>query len=85
MNEEMISMTLMVDNKSVIALSKNLMFHNRSKHIENKFHLIRTCLEEKKMELDFISLENQLADLFTKVLGRLKFEELRQRLGICTV
>ena len=49
MNEEMISMTLMVDNKSVIALSKNHVFHNRSKHIKTKFHFIRTCLEEKKM------------------------------------
>ena len=82
MNKEMISMTLMVDNKSAIALSKNPVFHNRSKHIETKFYFIRTCLEEKKMELDFISSENQLADLFTKSLGRLKFEELRQRLGI---
>ena len=76
MNEEMICMMLMVNNKSAIALSKNHLFHNRSKHIETKFHFIRTCLEEKKMELDFVSLENQLADLFTKALGRLKFEEL---------
>ena len=45
MNKEMISMTLMVDNKSAIALSKNPVFHNRSKHIETKFHYIRTCLE----------------------------------------
>ena len=35
--------------------------------------------------MDFISLENQLGDLFTKALGRVKFEELRQRLGIRTV
>ena len=34
------------------------------------------------MELNFISSDNQLADLFTKALGRLKFEELCQRLGI---
>ena len=61
MNKEMISMTLMVGNKSAIALSKNPVFHNRSKHIKTKFHFIRTCLEEKKMELDFISSENQLA------------------------
>ena len=68
MNKEMISMTLMVDNKSAIALSKNPVFLNRSKHIETKFHFIRTCLEEKKIELDFTSSENQLADLFTKSL-----------------
>ena len=82
MNKEMISMTLMIDNKSAIVLSKNHMFLNRSKHMETKFHFIRTCLEEKKMKLEFISSKNQLADLFTKALGRLKFEELRQRLGI---
>ena len=82
MNEEMIYMTLMVNNKSAIALSKNHLFHNRSKHIETKFYFIRICLEEKKMELDFVSLENQLADLFTKALGRLKFEELCQRWGV---
>ena len=78
-------MMLMIDNKSAIALSKNPVFHNRSKHIETKFHFIRTCLEEKKMELDFISSENQLVDLFTKSLGRLKFKELRQRLCIRTI
>ena len=82
MNKEMISMTLVIDNKSAIVLSKNHMFINRSKHMETKFHFIRTCLEEKKMKLEFISSKNQLADLFTKALGRLKFEELRQRLGI---
>ena len=44
MNEDMISMTLMVDNKSVIALSNNLVFHTRSKKIDTKFHLLRTWL-----------------------------------------
>ena len=43
MNEEMIPMNLMVDNKSAIALSKNLVFYNRSKHVETEFHFIRTC------------------------------------------
>ena len=62
MNKEMISMMLIVDNKSVIALSKNLVFHNKSKHKETKFHFIQTCLEEKKMELDFLSSEKQLAN-----------------------
>ena len=66
-NVSLIYVTLMVANKSAIALSKNLMFHNRSKHIKTKFHFLKTCLEEKKMELDFISSKNQLANLFTKV------------------
>ena len=85
MNKETISMTLMVDNKSAIELSNNLVFHNRSKHIKTKFHFIRTCLEQKKMELDFTSSENQLADLFIKAMGNQKFEKLRQRLLIYKV
>jgi len=34
-------MQLLVDNKSAISLSKNLVFHGRSKHIETKFHFLR--------------------------------------------
>ena len=85
MNNETIYMTLMVDNKSAIELSSNPVFHNRSKHIKTKFHFIRTCLEQKKMDLDFTSSENQLVDLFTKAMGNQKFEKLRQRLRIYKV
>ena len=58
-------MTLMIDNKSAIILSMNLVFHNRSKHTKTKFHFISTCLE-----LDLESLGNELVDLFTKMFGR---------------
>lgn len=37
---------LRVDNKSSLALAKNPVFHDRSKHIRTKFHFIRDCLEE---------------------------------------
>ena len=80
-----VSITLMVGNKSFLALTMSLVFHNRSKHINTKFHFIRTCFKEKKMELDFTRLENQLANLFTKAFRRLNFKELCQRLGICEV
>jgi hypothetical protein len=36
----------MVDNKSSLALAKNPVFHDRSKHIRVKYHFIRDCLEE---------------------------------------
>jgi hypothetical protein len=34
---------LMVDNKAAISLIKNPVLHDRSKHIETKFHYIREC------------------------------------------
>jgi len=45
---------LLMDNKSTIALRKNPVHHDRSKHIDTKFHFIRECVEEGKMEVDHI-------------------------------
>lgn len=42
---------LLVDNKSAIALTKNPVHHDRSKHIDTKFHFIRQCVEEEKVRL----------------------------------
>ena len=39
-----------VDNKSVIALTKNPVFHGRSKHIHRRFHFIRECVENDQVE-----------------------------------
>ncbi|XP_040251584.1 secreted RxLR effector protein 161-like [Aegilops tauschii subsp. strangulata] len=54
---------LKVDSKSAITLAKNPMMHNRSKHIELTYHFIRDCLETKKIELDYMAIELQLADM----------------------
>jgi hypothetical protein len=35
---------LLVDNKSAIALSKNPVHHERSKHIDTRYHFIRDCV-----------------------------------------
>jgi hypothetical protein len=37
---------LRVDNKSALALAKNPVFHERSKHIRVRYHFIRGCSEE---------------------------------------
>ena len=36
---------LMVDNQPAIALVKNLVLHDRSKHIDVKFHFLRDCVD----------------------------------------
>ena len=72
---------LRVDNKSAIALSKNPVHHDRSKHIDIRYHFIRECIEDGKVDVDHVGTDEQLADILTKALGRVKFVELRQRLG----
>lgn len=73
---------LRVDNKSAIALCKNLVHHERSKHIDTRFHFIRECIETGKLDVDHVSTDGQLADILTKALGRVKFVEMRQKLGV---
>ena len=71
-----------VDNKSAIALVKNPVSHNRSKHIDTKYHFIREQVKEKIVELVYCPTEDQLADIFTKPLKTEVFITLRRKLGM---
>jgi hypothetical protein len=76
---------LRIDNKSAISLCKNLVYHDRSKHIDTRFHYIRQCVEEGKIEVEHVGTGDQLADLLTKSLGRAKFQGLRERIGVTEI
>jgi len=76
---------LLMDNMSAIALSKNPVHHDRSKHIDTKYHFLRECIEEGKVEVDHVGTAEQLADIFTKALGRVRFIELGSALGVISV
>ena len=73
---------LKVDGKSAIALAKNPIFHERSKHIRIKYHFIRDCLEDGSIKASHIATIDQLADILTKSLGKSKFQEMRERIGL---
>uniref|UniRef100_A0A8R7U4Q1 Reverse transcriptase Ty1/copia-type domain-containing protein n=1 Tax=Triticum urartu TaxID=4572 RepID=A0A8R7U4Q1_TRIUA len=73
---------LYIDNKSAIALSKNPVHHDRSKHIDIKYHFIRQCLEENKLDVDHVGTDEQLADILTKALEKIKFVEMRAKIGV---
>ena len=70
------------DNQSYIKLSNNLMFHDRSKHIDIWYHHIRDCVQRKIMLLQYIPTEDQDADILTKALTRSKFEYHRGRIEV---
>ncbi|KAL0312604.1 UNVERIFIED_CONTAM: Retrovirus-related Pol polyprotein from transposon RE1 [Sesamum radiatum] len=74
--------TIYCDNKSAIAITKNPVQHNRTKHIDIKYHALREATTRGEIELKYCSTEEQLADMFTKALPRDKFEELRMKIGV---
>ncbi|GKC77421.1 hypothetical protein Tco_1128195 [Tanacetum coccineum] len=73
---------LYCDNKSSIALCCNNVQHSRSKHIDIKHHFIKEQVENGVVELYFVRIEYQLADIFTKPLARERLEFLINKLGM---
>ncbi|XP_074351810.1 secreted RxLR effector protein 161-like [Apium graveolens] len=74
--------TLYADNRSAIDLAKNPVFHGRSKHIDIHYHFIRECVERGKIIVKHVKTEEQRADVLTKALSIVKFERMRQLLGV---
>ncbi|KAG9459176.1 hypothetical protein H6P81_003684 [Aristolochia fimbriata] len=78
-------LTMYCDNTSAINISKNPVQHSRTKHIDIRHHFIRELVEGGKVILEYLSTENQLADIFTKSLDAKRFEFLRGALGLCCI
>ncbi|KAG7582890.1 Reverse transcriptase RNA-dependent DNA polymerase [Arabidopsis suecica] len=74
--------TILIDNQSAIALTKNHVFHGRSKHIHRRYHFIRECVENGLIEVLHVSGDEQKTDILTKALGRIKFKEMRSLIGV---
>ena len=55
-----------VDNQGTIELSKNPVYHQRTKHIDIKFHYIRECVNENRIKLVYIPSGENVADIMTK-------------------
>jgi hypothetical protein len=81
-----ISVTVLrIDNKSTISLVNNSVYHDRSKHIDVRSHLIREYENSGQITVEYIRSEEQLADILTKPLGKEKSNELSSKIGLKTV
>ncbi|KAI5328650.1 hypothetical protein L3X38_028047 [Prunus dulcis] len=78
--EQTTATTVFCDNTSAIAMSKNPVFHQRSKHIRRKFHFIRDAIQNGEIDLVYCKGEEQIADIFTKALPKDRFSYLRSQL-----
>ena len=69
--------TIWCDNQAAIAISKNNVNHNRTKHIDIKHHFVRDAVKDKQVKIDWISTSEQVADVLTKALDKNQFVKLR--------
>jgi hypothetical protein len=74
---------LMCDNTSAISVAKNLVFHNRMRHLKRRHHLLRDHIEKGDIEMRYIDTERQLIDIFTKPLDSSRFAALWAEISVC--
>uniref|UniRef100_A0A2N9FEL3 Reverse transcriptase Ty1/copia-type domain-containing protein n=1 Tax=Fagus sylvatica TaxID=28930 RepID=A0A2N9FEL3_FAGSY len=73
------------DNTSALALASNPVFHGRTKHIEADYHFVREKVVCGDLLLQFISIHDQLADIFTKALPSTRFLQLCSKLMVYSI
>lgn len=73
------------DNMSTINMSKKYVQHSQTKHVDFRHQFVRELVDMRIVILEHVSLEKQLAYLFTKPLDYNTFMGLRKALGIVTL
>jgi hypothetical protein len=71
------------DNIGAITLAFNPVFHTRTKHIKVDVHFIRERVANKDVYLKFISIVDQVANIFTKGLPSIHFNFFKDKLMAC--
>lgn len=84
MLEELLGKTvnaeMCIDNQSAIKLIKTGIFNRRSKDIDVRFHFISEKVKENNINIVYRNTSDQVADIFTKPLGPVKFRKFRDKL-----
>ena len=68
------------DNQSAIAVAKNGIKGERTKHVDVKYHFVTESVERGEVQLKWVSTHEQQADIFTKALAAPLFHQFRKQL-----
>ena len=74
---------LKCDSQSAIHLIKNQRFHERTKHIDVRFHFIRDVVEKGAIKVEKVITDDNAADMLTKIVQLAKFAHCKDLVGVC--
>ncbi|SNX85305.1 related to retrotransposon protein [Melanopsichium pennsylvanicum] len=74
--------TILSDNTGTIQVSKDPQQHWKLKHIDTKYHFIRDNVQDGKINIKYINTADNLADIFTKPVGKESLRKARNGMGL---
>ena len=79
---ELDTTVILCDNHICIKMTENLVFHDKSKHIEIQYFYIRDMVQKGAIKLQYVSTNEKVVVVLTRPLSRVKFEYFHDKLGV---
>lgn len=73
---------ILCDNQGAIALTNNLVYHAKTKHIELNITFVKEKVSAKQLSIRFVPSDDQTANILTKALTYGQFHYLRCKLNV---
>ena len=75
-------MSILTDSTGAIGVAKFERVNNRTKHIDVRYHFCREYVKDKTVELVKVKSEDNVADMFTKNLGKTVLSRLLEKMSL---
>ncbi len=76
--------TVFCDSQSAIHLTKNQMYHERTKQIDVRYHFIRDIISQGTVVVQKVSTHDNPLDMMTKGVPVSKFRHCLDLIGVCS-